>query len=57
MPAETRSRSVNTDPRRGDDAVPGGGDTRFYGYIIAMLVVGDTVAALFVLKTAIYLML
>ena len=57
MPAETRCRSIKTSPGHGDGAVPGGGNARFYRYIIAMLAVGDTVAVLFVLKTAIYLML
>jgi hypothetical protein len=57
MPAETRCRSIKTSPGHGDGAVPGGGNARFYRYIIAMLAVRDTVAVLFVLKTAIYLML
>jgi hypothetical protein len=56
MPADTRSPSIKTSPRRGDGADPRG-DRRFHMYVIAMLAVGDTVAAIFVLKTAIYLLL
>jgi hypothetical protein len=57
MPADTRSPSIKTSPRRGDGADPRGGDRIFHMYVIAMLAVGDTVAAIFVLKTAIYLLL
>jgi hypothetical protein len=57
MPTDTRSPSLKTCPRRGDGADPRGGDRRFHMYVIAMLAVGDTVAAIFVLKTAIYLLL
>jgi hypothetical protein len=57
MPADPPSPSIETGPYRGDGAEPRGGDRRFYMYIIAMLAVGDTVAAIFVLKTAIYLLL
>jgi hypothetical protein len=57
MPADPRSPSVETGSRCGDGAEPRGDDRRFYMYVIAMLAVGDTVAAIFVLKTAIYLLL
>jgi hypothetical protein len=57
MPADPRSPSVETGSGCGDGAEPRGGDRRFYMYVIAMLAVGDTVAAIFVLKTAIYLLL
>jgi hypothetical protein len=56
VPADPRSPSIETGPRRGDGADPRG-DRRFYMYVIAMLAVGDTVAVIFVLKTAIYLLL
>jgi hypothetical protein len=57
MPADTHSRSIETTLRRNDRADPRGDDSGFYMYIIAMLAVGNTVAAIFVLKTAIYLLL
>jgi hypothetical protein len=73
MPAETRSPSIETtprhrdgadprrgdgaDPRRGDGADPREGDGGLYVYVIALLAVGDAVAATFVLKTAINLLL
>jgi hypothetical protein len=53
IPADIHSRSIKTSPGRGDGADPRGGDRGFYIYVIAMLAVGDTVAAIFVLKTAI----
>jgi hypothetical protein len=65
MPADTRSPSTKTtprhgdggDPRRGDGSDPREGDGGLYVYVIAMLAVGDAVAATFVLKTAINLLL
>jgi hypothetical protein len=52
MPADTPSPPTPTSPRQRD----GGGDRGFHMYIIAMLALGDTVAAVFVLK-AVYLLL
>jgi hypothetical protein len=52
MPADTPSPTTPTDPRQSD----GGGDREFHMYVIAMLALGDTVAAVFVLKAA-YLLL
>jgi hypothetical protein len=57
MPADTRSPSLKTSPRRDDGADPRGDDRGFYMYVIAMLAVGNTVAVIFVLKTALYLLL
>jgi hypothetical protein len=48
IPAPSRQAPV-----AGDGTDPRGGDRGFYIYVIAMLAVGDTVAAIFVLKTAI----
>ena len=52
MPADTPSPPIPTSPRQSD----GGGDREFHMYVIAMLALGDTVAAVFVLK-AVYLLL
>jgi hypothetical protein len=57
MPADTHSPPIKTTPRRNDRADPRGDDRGFYMYVIAMLAVGNAVAAIFVLKTAIYLLL
>jgi hypothetical protein len=57
MPAETRSPSIETTPRHRDGADPREGDGGLYVYVIALLAVGDAVAATFVLKTAINLLL
>jgi hypothetical protein len=51
MPADTPP-TAPTSPRQSD----GGGDRGFHMYVIAMLALGDTVAAVFVLK-AVYLLL
>jgi hypothetical protein len=52
VPADTPSPPLPTSPGPDD----GGGDRGFHMYIIAMLALGDTVAAVFVLK-AVYLLL
>ena len=51
MPADTPSPPTPASPRQSD-----GGDRGFHMYVIAMLALGDTVAAVFVLK-AVYLLL
>ena len=51
MPADTPSPPTPTNPCQSD-----GGDRGFHMYVIAMLALGDTVAAVFVLK-AVYLLL
>jgi hypothetical protein len=56
MPADTPSPPMQTSPRRDDGADSPGGDRGFHMYVIAMLALGDTVAAVFVLK-AVYLLL
>jgi hypothetical protein len=56
MPADTRPPSIGTSPPQDDGADPLGGDRGFHMYVIAMLALGDTVAAVFVLK-AVYLLL
>ncbi len=53
MPAGTRSPTLKTSLRR---AGTRGDDRGFYMYVIAMLAVGNAVAVIFVLKTAIYLL-
>jgi hypothetical protein len=56
MPADTPSPPVPTSPDPDDDGGPRGNDRGFHMYVIAMLALGDTVAAVFVLK-AVYLLL
>ena len=51
MSADTPSPLTPTSPCQSD-----GGDRGFHMYVIAMLALGDTVAAVFVLK-AVYLLL
>ena len=56
MPADTPSPPLSTSPGCDDGGAPRGGDRGFHMYVIAMLALGDTVAAVFVLK-AVYLLL
>jgi hypothetical protein len=56
MPADSPSPATRPDPRLNDNPDPRGGDRGFRMYVIAMLALGDTVAAVFVLK-AVYLLL
>jgi hypothetical protein len=55
MAADTPSPTLPTSPGS-DDGGPRGDDRGFHMYVIAMLALGDTVAAVFVLK-AVYLLL
>ncbi len=57
MPPETRSPYLKTSPPRGDRPDRRRGDGGFDLYVIAMLALGNAVAATFVLKTAINLLL
>ena len=53
---DTHTPSTRTSGGQSDCGAPRGGDRGFHMYVIAMLALGDTVAAVFVLK-AVYLLL